>query len=162
MPNSTIVHQDDFYLPEVQIPIDPKNGLANWDCPEAIDFPAMNATLSHVRKYGVFPEGFDSKEDKNPIGSKALSSPIPQNILEELKEKILAPLPEEERITTMFVILDGFILYVEEQLRDAIDIKFFLTAPYQILKDRRESREGYATLEGKRSAFCCSQSLVHS
>ncbi|GJJ77719.1 nicotinamide/nicotinate riboside kinase [Entomortierella parvispora] len=148
LPNSTIVHQDDFYLPEVQIPIDPKNGLANWDCPAAIDFSAMNATLSHVRKHGVFPEGFDSLEDKNPVGSKALSSPIPQNILDELREKILAPLPEEERMTTMFVILDGFILYVDEQLRNAIDFKFFLTAPYQILKDRRESRKGYATLEG--------------
>lgn len=50
--------------------------------------------------------------------------------------------------TTKFVILDGFILYVDEQLRNTIDVKFFLTAPYQVLKDRRESRKGYATLEG--------------
>lgn len=149
LPNSTTVHQDDFYFPETQIPIDPRNGFANWDCPEAIDFKAMNATLNHVREYGEFPEGFDSKEDRNPVGSKTQSEPIPQSILDDLRDEILVLIPEEERWTTKFVILDGFILYVDEQLRDAIDIKFFLTAPYQILKDRRESRKGYATLEGE-------------
>lgn len=50
--------------------------------------------------------------------------------------------------TTKFVILDGFMLYVNEQLRNTIDVRFFLTAPYQVLKERRESRKGYATLEG--------------
>ncbi|KAG0052934.1 ribosylnicotinamide kinase [Gryganskiella cystojenkinii] len=148
LPNSTIVHQDDFYFPETQIPIDPRNGLANWDCPESIDFQAMNATLNHVREYGEFPEGFDSKEDRNPVGSKTLSDPIPQAILDQLRDRVLETIPEEERWTTKFVILDGFILYVNEELRDAIDIKFFLTAPYQVLKERRESRKGYATLEG--------------
>ncbi|KAK3806000.1 MAG: P-loop containing nucleoside triphosphate hydrolase protein [Linnemannia elongata] len=147
LPNSTIVHQDDFYKPEALLPLDPKTGLANWDCPEAIDFQSLIKTLHHVKEHGEFPEGFDSLEDKNPIGSKENSTPIPQNVLDSLRDRIMAEVSEGSG-TTKFVILDGFILYVDEQLRNTIDVKFFLTAPYQVLKDRRESRKGYATLEG--------------
>lgn len=96
----------------------------------------------------MFPEGFDSLEDKNPVGSKENSTPIPQEVLDSLREKIMAEVANHQGITTKFVILDGFILYVNEQLRETIDVKFFLTAPYQVLKERRESRKGYATLEG--------------
>jgi nicotinamide/nicotinate riboside kinase len=148
LPNSTIVHQDDFYKPENQLPLDPKTGLANWDCPEAIDFQSLINTLHYVKEHGVFPEGFDSLEDKNPVGSKENSTPIPQEVLDSLREKIMAEVANHQGITTKFVILDGFILYVNEQLRETIDVKFFLTAPYQVLKERRESRKGYATLEG--------------
>ncbi|KAF8936147.1 P-loop containing nucleoside triphosphate hydrolase protein [Dissophora ornata] len=152
LPNSTIIHQDDFYRPEEQLPLDPKTGLANWDCPEAIDFESMIKTLTHVKEHGHFPEGFDSLEDKNPVGSNASSDPIPDQILDGWRTKIMDQIPQEEengdRTNIKFLILDGFILYVDELLRNTIDIKFFLTAPYQILKERRESRVGYATLEG--------------
>ncbi|KAF9106077.1 ribosylnicotinamide kinase [Mortierella sp. AM989] len=148
LPNSTVVHQDDFYLPENQIPLDPVTGLANWDCPGAIDFVSMNATLSFVKEHGNFPEGFNSKEDRNPVGSETSSSPISDQVLDSWRKQIMDQIPEDDRPHTKFVIVDGFILYVDEQLRKTIDIKFFLTASYQILKDRRESRKGYATLEG--------------
>ncbi|KAK3842487.1 MAG: P-loop containing nucleoside triphosphate hydrolase protein [Linnemannia gamsii] len=150
LPNSTIVHQDDFYKPEAQLPIDPKTGLANWDCPDAIDFSALISTLLHVKQHGVFPEGFDSLEDKNPVGSKEVSTPIADDVLGGLSDKIIAQIRKEgvNVAATKFVILDGFILYVNEELRDTIDVSFFLTAPYQVLKERRESRKGYATLEG--------------
>ncbi|KAF9089553.1 ribosylnicotinamide kinase [Mortierella sp. AD031] len=148
LPNSTIVHQDDFYLPENQLPLDPKTGLANWDCPEAIDFQSLIATLTHVKQHGYFPEGFDSLEDKNPVGSKEATTPIPQDVLDGFRSKVMEQVPVEDRGRTKFVILDGFILYVDEALRETIDVKFFLTAPYGVLKERRESRKGYATLEG--------------
>ncbi|KAG0298710.1 ribosylnicotinamide kinase, partial [Dissophora globulifera] len=148
LPNSTIVHQDDFYRPEDQLPLDPKTGLANWDCPEAIDFDAMIKTLTHVKEHGVFPSEFDSLEDKNPVGSHTPADPIPDHTLQGWREKIMATIPQDDRAHVKFLILDGFMLYVNEQLRQTIDIKFFLTAPYQILKERRESRKGYATLEG--------------
>ncbi|KAF9359316.1 ribosylnicotinamide kinase [Mortierella sp. AD094] len=145
---STIIHQDDFYLPEDQLPLDPKTGLANWDCPEAIDFASLISTLTFVKEHGEFPKGFDSLEDKNPVGSETSSTPIPDQVLEGWKEQIMDQIPQDERQHTKFVIVDGFILYVDEQLRKTIDVKFFLTASYHILKERRESRKGYATLEG--------------
>ncbi|KAG0366950.1 ribosylnicotinamide kinase [Gamsiella multidivaricata] len=148
LPNSTIVHQDDFYKPEDQLPIDSRTGLANWDCPEAIDFETMISTLTHVKDHGQFPERFNSLEDKNPVGSITPSDPISDHILDGLRERIISQIPSYDRTNVKFLILDGFILYVDNQLRNAIDIKFYLTAPYQVLKERRESRKGYATLEG--------------
>ncbi|KAI1291649.1 ribosylnicotinamide kinase [Mortierella claussenii] len=149
LPNSTLVHQDDFYLPENQLPVDPKTGQVNWDCPEAIDFTALIKTLLFVKENGQFPDGFDSLEDKNPVGSSTPSIPIPDQTLKMFTERIMSQIPAvEDRNHVKFVILDGFILYVNEQLRKSIDIKFFLTAPYKTLKERRESRKGYATLEG--------------
>ncbi|KAF9363176.1 ribosylnicotinamide kinase [Mortierella sp. NVP85] len=147
LPNSTILHQDDFYLPEDQLPLDTNTGLANWDCPGAINFEQMISTLTYVKEHGQFPPEFNSLEDKNPVGSKP-SIPIADEVLLPMKEKVMNLIPPEDRENTKFVILDGFILYVNEALRKTIDIKFFLTAPYQILKERRESRKGYATLEG--------------
>ncbi|KAF9938276.1 ribosylnicotinamide kinase [Modicella reniformis] len=148
LPNSTLVHQDDFYRPENQLPLDSKTGLANWDCPEAIDFGSLNSTLTHIIEHGQFPQGFNSLEDKNPMGSEAASTPIPDEVLNRLRKKIMDQIPLKERNHVKFVILDGFLLYVDEPLRNTIDIKVFLTAPYQVLKERRESKKGYATLEG--------------
>ncbi|KAK4455532.1 nicotinamide riboside kinase [Podospora aff. communis PSN243] len=52
-PNTFILHEDDFYKPEDQLPI--KHGLVDWDCPEAISVPDMEAALSHIRSTGTFP-----------------------------------------------------------------------------------------------------------
>ncbi|KAF9430367.1 ribosylnicotinamide kinase [Podila epigama] len=143
---STLIHQDDFYLPENQLPIDPKTGLANWDCPQAIDFEALIQTLTYIRAHGDFPAGFNSLEEKNPVGSKENSTPIPQATLDTLRDHIMTKIPSDRE--TKFVIVDGFMLFVNEHLCDTLDIKFFLSAPYSVLKERRESRKGYATLEG--------------
>ncbi|KAK4216171.1 hypothetical protein QBC37DRAFT_100920 [Rhypophila decipiens] len=52
-PNTFILHEDDFYKAEDQLPI--KDGLVDWDCPEAISFPDMEKALSLIRSTGTFP-----------------------------------------------------------------------------------------------------------
>ncbi|KAK3345423.1 P-loop containing nucleoside triphosphate hydrolase protein [Neurospora tetraspora] len=52
-PNTFILHEDDFYKPESEIPM--KDGLANWDCPEALSIPDMTAALEHIRATGELP-----------------------------------------------------------------------------------------------------------
>ncbi|KAL2155357.1 hypothetical protein VTH82DRAFT_98 [Thermothelomyces myriococcoides] len=52
-PETFILHEDDFYKPESQLPI--KDGFADWDCPEAISIPDLEAALAHVRATGTFP-----------------------------------------------------------------------------------------------------------
>ncbi|KAK4042320.1 nicotinamide riboside kinase [Parachaetomium inaequale] len=52
-PETFILHEDDFYKPESELPI--KHGLADWDCPEAISIPDLEAALTHVRATGTFP-----------------------------------------------------------------------------------------------------------
>ncbi|KAM7208577.1 nicotinamide riboside kinase [Naviculisporaceae sp. PSN 640] len=55
-PNTFILHEDDFYKPEDQLPI--KDGLVDWDCPEAISIPDMEKALTHIRSTGTFPVSF--------------------------------------------------------------------------------------------------------
>ncbi|ESA43675.1 hypothetical protein GE21DRAFT_3485 [Neurospora crassa] len=52
-PNTFILHEDDFYKPESEIPM--KEGLTNWDCPEALSIPDMTAALEHIRATGELP-----------------------------------------------------------------------------------------------------------
>ncbi|KAK3901440.1 nicotinamide riboside kinase [Staphylotrichum tortipilum] len=52
-PNTFILHEDDFYKPEAELPT--KNGLTDWDCPEAISIPDLEAALVHIRETGTFP-----------------------------------------------------------------------------------------------------------
>ncbi|KAH6850997.1 putative nicotinamide riboside protein [Chaetomium sp. MPI-CAGE-AT-0009] len=52
-PETFILHEDDFYKPESELPIN--QGHADWDCPEAISIPDLEAALAHVRATGTFP-----------------------------------------------------------------------------------------------------------
>lgn len=54
-PNTFILHEDDFYRPEEELPM--KDGLLDWDCAEAINIADMERALSHIRSEGTFPVG---------------------------------------------------------------------------------------------------------
>ncbi|KAL2160083.1 hypothetical protein VTH06DRAFT_1738 [Thermothelomyces fergusii] len=57
-PETFILHEDDFYKPESELPI--KDGFADWDCPEAISIPDLEAALAHPN--------VNSLEDLNTVG----------------------------------------------------------------------------------------------
>ncbi|KAL6882374.1 P-loop containing nucleoside triphosphate hydrolase protein [Trichoderma longibrachiatum] len=156
-PNTFILHEDDFYRPEAELPI--KNGLVDWDCPESIDIPAMAQALSYIRENASFPPTLDSKEDQNSVGP----SPIPPSLTSHLKSKVLSHLPpshpllsDSSSTTTAatanlkICILDGFLLYTTAMspIQPLLDLKIFLRASYAKAKARREARDGYVTLEG--------------
>lgn len=48
----------------------------------------------------------------------------------------------------IFVVVEGFLLFCDEDVCDNLDTKFFITASREVLKARRESRPGYVTLQG--------------
>jgi nicotinamide/nicotinate riboside kinase len=47
-----------------------------------------------------------------------------------------------------FLLVDGFLLYVNQDVINELDIKLFVSANYDTLKDRRENRSVYITIEG--------------
>ncbi|KJR83921.1 nicotinamide riboside kinase [Sporothrix schenckii 1099-18] len=53
-PNSFILHEDDFYKNDKDIPIS-VDGLADWDCAEALSLPDMEKALLHIRTQGALP-----------------------------------------------------------------------------------------------------------
>ncbi|KAI9030940.1 hypothetical protein CLU79DRAFT_694562 [Phycomyces nitens] len=124
-----------------QIPIDQTSGLANWDCPDAIDFKSLTRTISHVRtNNGQFPKWYQSKAVKNDHDK--------QHILSDQSTEQLGPWLKNFQPDTMFLIVEGFMLYQDEDLCNEIDCKLFITASYETLKTRREARKGYATKLG--------------
>ncbi|XMA13103.1 hypothetical protein WAI453_005894 [Rhynchosporium graminicola] len=113
-PNSFILHEDDFYRPETELPI--KHGLLDWDCVESLSIPDMVKSLEHIHSEGTFPVSsrnlshrsehgiphpqrrphqthdilttsqptLDSKEDQNSIGR----CPVSDTTIADLKARV--------------------------------------------------------------------------
>ncbi|KAF5608926.1 uridine kinase udk [Fusarium subglutinans] len=145
-PNTFILHEDDFYRPENELPT--KNGLLDWDCAEALDIPAMAESLTYIRQHAAFPPTLDSKEDKNSVGK----CPVSEASIAAQRAKVDAALGPDHplRKTLRLCLLDGFLLYSPSMaaIKPNLDIKLFLRTTYEKAKKRREARDGYVTLEG--------------
>ncbi|KAK8217318.1 ribosylnicotinamide kinase [Zalaria obscura] len=142
IPDTFILHEDDFYKTDAEIPV--KDGVADWDCLESLNLPQLKEALAYIKTEGKLPEDLFSKEDKNSVGE----SGVDRTIVEDLKQKTHASLSESQRLPV--AIIDGFLLFSEDMkdIRDLFDIKLLLRTDYKTAKARREARSGYVTLEG--------------
>ncbi|KAG5360380.1 Nicotinamide riboside kinase [Yarrowia sp. B02] len=140
LPHVIIIHQDDFYLEDSQIPV--IDGVQDWDCPEAFDFDQLSKVLSHVKETGELPADFKSKEDQNSLGPAALD----EKAVDAFKRRMHPYMPEFEN--KLIVILDGIMVYHDAKFTELFDIKILVRSTYEDLKARREARSGYVTLEG--------------
>ncbi|KAK7429064.1 ribosylnicotinamide kinase [Neonectria magnoliae] len=141
-PHTFILHEDDFYRPEDELPS--KDGLLDWDCAESLDIPAMADALAYIRRHAAFPPSLDSKEDRNSVGE----CPVAAAAVQAQRAKVAAALPPSHALR--LCIFDGFLLFSPSvaAIRPSLDIKLFLRASYAKAKARREARDGYVTLEG--------------
>ncbi|KAI0479309.1 hypothetical protein GGR56DRAFT_634401 [Xylariaceae sp. FL0804] len=117
-PNTFVLHQDDFYRPESELPT--RDGLLDWDCAEALDIPALARALEHIRAEGTFPPFVDSKEDQNSVGA----CPVPAATIAASRARVdawWAALQQQGHPLTAantadgtpprVWLLDGFLLY---------------------------------------------------
>ncbi|KAH8159111.1 hypothetical protein CIB48_g9136 [Xylaria polymorpha] len=146
-PHTFILHQDDFYRPEDELPS--KHGLLDWDCAEAINFDDMARALEHIRAEGTFPPFVDSKEDQNTVGKCTVSEPAISNAKSRVEAwRARQATPSDVRLC----ILDGFLLFgrdppLRQMTDELLDVKFFLTVSRTKATARRSARDGYVTLE---------------
>ncbi|PMD45426.1 P-loop containing nucleoside triphosphate hydrolase protein [Hyaloscypha variabilis F] len=152
-PNTFVLHEDDFYRPETELPT--KYDLLDWDCAESLSIPDILKALKHIRADGTFPPFLDSKEDKNSVGD----IPVSQATIDKLKAQVKTwtssgnpgfGILEESPNPVRLCLFDGFLLYSDSMkpIQSQIDIKLFLRVSYAKAKARREARSGYVTLEG--------------
>ncbi|KAB5585337.1 P-loop containing nucleoside triphosphate hydrolase protein [Coniochaeta sp. 2T2.1] len=149
-PGTFILHEDDFYKPEDQLP--KKHDLVDWDCAEAISVPDMEKALRHIHETGTFPSFIASKEDQNTIGD----CPVPPSTISAQRARVAAWLsssPAGQAVLNSGVnicLQDGFLLYTPAMasVMREIDIKLFLLVSREKATARREARDGYVTLEG--------------
>lgn len=156
-PNSFVLHEDDFYRPEEELPV--KDGLLDWDCAESINIPDMGKALSHIRSEGTFPPFVDSKEDQNSVGECPASPAKIEAQKAKVREWLQPGSPghgvffssDPGRGPLRMCLLDGFLLYSPPTLSAVmgmIDVKLFLQVSRARATQRREARDGYVTLEG--------------
>ncbi|KIJ08519.1 hypothetical protein PAXINDRAFT_18358 [Paxillus involutus ATCC 200175] len=131
LPNSVIVHQDDFapvsillrlriYLvlrltttliqPQELLPIHPVYNVQDWDAPQgAIDWPRLTAFLKSVKQNGAIPPNHISRDHLN-------------------KRKDIPVDADTSRIESSGIM-------------DELDIHLFLRLPQDVLKQKRRERQ---------------------
>ncbi|KAL4932745.1 ribosylnicotinamide kinase [Aspergillus undulatus] len=155
-----IIHEDDFYQPDDKIPsttLPTGKTIQDWDCLGALDIPFLSSALTYVHEKGHLPPRLRSKEDLNDV-SPGIG--VDESLVEGLRGVV------EARIRRLYsggkgegvtlALLEGFLLYAPptetesshglRNVHDQIDVRIFLPAPYDLVKERREKRSGYVTI----------------
>ena len=106
----------------------------------------MAESLAHISQHGVFPPDHDSKEDRNSVSA----CPVPNDVIEKQKSKVQAWPGKKALEDKRLCILDGFLMYPESmsQIQPYLSLKLFVRTTHARCKQRREARDGYATVEG--------------
>ncbi|KAJ5655951.1 Phosphoribulokinase/uridine kinase [Penicillium longicatenatum] len=156
--NTFIIHEDDFYYPDDQIPYTTtKSGerIQDWDTADAIDTNFLAQALAYVRGHGKLPPRLQSKEDQNDETDSGVEDGLVQE-LRRLVGKRLASNSSTQSQPKTIAFMEGFLLYSapgadkdESPLRavqDQIHLPLFLPASYTNVKTRREARSGYVTI----------------
>lgn len=123
-----IIHADDFYLPDSQIPTLP-DGTQDWDCPEALDIPRFRSVLSAVRSGADVPHdlirqgglmdgerGGGSEHHNNNNGVHGISAadkrppPISPDTINALRERVSQHWTERAR-QRRIVLVEGILLF---------------------------------------------------
>ncbi|KAI5852630.1 nicotinamide riboside kinase-like protein 2 [Morchella snyderi] len=139
-PGSFILHQDDFFVTESGLPI--VDGDVDYDCVESIDFVGLKKALGHIREHGELPGDLVSREDQNSVGESGVGDEVVEECVARVREAGMGA------GRARLAVVDGFLLFHDEEVLGMLDLGMFLRAPYDKAKQRREARTGYVTIEG--------------
>lgn len=148
LPDSFIIHQDDFVPPDDRLPVDPEYGFQDWDtAATAIDWDRMVSFLSDLRKTGTPPKEHRSFDSFN----KTPSVPVDAEIISGLRkrsEEMIQDYTRTHKERLVFMIVDGFLMFWDERIVRDMDVRVFIRVPEDIARARRGSRS-YYTPEGE-------------
>lgn len=98
--------------------------------------------LAEIKRTGEYPKDFKSVEETSKTDlSKVITEP---EFMEARRRLSDASITQIE--ATRYIIVEGILLYHDpEAVLPLLDVALFITAPYEELKRRRESRKGYVT-----------------
>ncbi|AAS54832.2 AGR342Cp [Eremothecium gossypii ATCC 10895] len=135
--DAVLVHQDDFYRHDDEVPFDEEYQIGNWDVPEALDMAQFERELDHIRATGRPAAKLVHNGNIDDVGKFGIS----EEYLEELRRRYRG------RISQPVVLVDGFMLYHDDKVAARFDCRLLVRAPYATMKARRASRGGYKTLD---------------
>ena len=161
----SILHQDDYYLTDTEIPVITTckhcpSGLGerevqDWDCVGSLDVELMERVLRSVREGRGVPEGVGSKEDENEVGP----SGVREGVIGEIRKGVQRWARGLEVGEVKVWLVEGFLLYVDPGSEDEgrkrlkglgglSDGRLWVNATRTEAIERRGRRKGYVTLEG--------------
>ncbi|EEH40662.2 hypothetical protein PAAG_02638 [Paracoccidioides lutzii Pb01] len=166
-----IVHEDDFYKPDDQIPVTTTASgqrVQDWDTIGALDVRQLSSALSYVHTHGTLPPRLKSKEDLNAVTDSGVDDDTIRRIRGNVTLKLEDILSEGhtkgirqgskesggDSLSLSLAFLEGFLLYAPPDddkhplraVHDHIHVPLFLPAKYSVMKERREGRTGYVTI----------------
>ncbi|KAG2361571.1 P-loop containing nucleoside triphosphate hydrolase protein [Suillus spraguei] len=139
LPNSLIVQQDDFFLPEEMLSTHPGLNIKNWDAPSAIDWPRMREFLRDVKDIGSIPLdhiSYCSSDDGRHVPINENRADAWKTRFQDLEQRCLVA----ANTKVIWVLVDGFMLYWDQDVIHQLDVCIFLRVQEHILKKRRETR----------------------
>ncbi|KAJ5935128.1 Phosphoribulokinase/uridine kinase [Penicillium verhagenii] len=163
--NTFIIHEDDFYYPDDQIPYTTtKSGerIQDWDTAAAIDTNFLAQALAYVREHGKLPPRLQSKEDQNDESDSGVNKDLVLRLRDLVSSQLLSTSSSAELRSKPRTIafMEGFLLYSApaenttnnqapsplDAVQKQIHLPIFLPASYTNVKSRREARSGYVTI----------------
>ncbi|KAJ7078836.1 P-loop containing nucleoside triphosphate hydrolase protein [Mycena belliarum] len=145
LPNSVIIHQDDFAPPQELVPMHPVYNVQDWDAaPGAIAWPRMVSFLRHVKETGELPADHRSHDHLNEQKDIPLAPSERERwigVVARLMDARAAAGGEE----IVFGLVDGFLLYWSAEVIEQLDVRIYLRVPHDVLRQRRQERHGYHT-----------------
>ncbi|KAL0072755.1 ribosylnicotinamide kinase [Marasmius tenuissimus] len=144
LPNSVIMHQDDFAPPQEKVPFHPTYKVQDWDAPAgAIEWPRLVKFLETVKETGVIPPDHRSHDHLNEQKQVPLSDTVSNKWRAEFERLEKEAESQGEKI--VWGLVDGFLLYWHPDVIKQLEVRIFLRVPHDTLKRRRHERHGYHT-----------------
>ena len=150
--NIIILHEDDFFKTDADIPIDPKRQIMNWDCPEALNLDLFKKELHNLKQNGddklsLLSSDLIHNDNVESLDKFKFDSEFEEQIYSTFKNIIVKAEAKTNVKKFYIVLVDGFMMFHDDSILNLFDVKLFFRAPYKVLKERREKRS-YKTLEG--------------
>ncbi|KAF9564775.1 P-loop containing nucleoside triphosphate hydrolase protein [Agrocybe pediades] len=148
LPDSVIIHQDDFAPPQELVPVHPIHKVQDWDAPAgAITWPRLVNFLKEVKKTGKIPPDHRSHDHLNEQKEIKIDEAVREKWIAEF-ERLKQQLEARRHERIIWGLVDGFLLYWNKDVIEQLDVRIMLRVPHDVLKQRRHERHGYHTAEG--------------
>ncbi|EKM80775.1 hypothetical protein AGABI1DRAFT_105715 [Agaricus bisporus var. burnettii JB137-S8] len=146
LPDSVIIHQDDFAPPQHLVPIHPVYQVQDWDAPAgAISWDRLIAFLRHVRETGDIPLDHHSHDHLNEQQDIPIPNELRESWITEFKRIQEEKKAQENGVKIIWALVDGFLLYWHKEVIAELGVRVMLRVPHDVLKRRRHERHGYHT-----------------
>lgn len=110
----------------------------------SIDWPRQRSILHHARLTGSLPPEHNSHDHLN----EQIQVPISSTLRASWRTNFEALLSGELRGggEWRFFLVDGFLMFEDDESTREFDCRFFVRESYEVLKARREERQGYVSV----------------